>query len=125
MPPSSFDPMKKPNSFGVHPSMDFKTMKQTPKTVAQAVERLASEMSLKDKTTLANMAEVELSTLHATLGSYIRNTYGLWAGNNELMASCRFASNDLSIDENAASSLIIRELWKQLRKTYKLRVVKK
>ena len=100
-------------------------MKQTPNTVAQAVERLASEMSLKDKTTLANMAEVELSTLHATLGSYIRNNYGLWTGNDELMTSCRFASNNLSIDENAASSLIIRELWKQLRKTYKLRVVKK
>ena len=100
-------------------------MTQPPKTVGQAVDQLLSEMSLKDKTTVANMAEVELSTLYATLGSYIRNNYGLWTGNEELMASCRFTANKLSIDENGASSLIIRELWKKLRKTHKLRVIKK
>ena len=35
-----------------------------PKTVDQAVERLISELSFKDKSTIANMAEVELSVLH-------------------------------------------------------------
>ena len=44
-----------------------------PKTVDEAVRRLISDMSLKDKTIVANMAETELSLLHANLGEYIRN----------------------------------------------------
>ena len=52
-----------------------------PKTVDEAIERLTAELSLKDKATLANIAETELSTLHFNLGKYIRNEFGLWSGN--------------------------------------------
>jgi hypothetical protein len=95
-----------------------------PKTVGGAVNRLISELSLKDKTTLANMAEVELSTLHTTLGEYIRNEYGLWSGNNDLLTSCCFIAKKDKVSEDEASSVIVRELWKRLRETHKLRVVK-
>jgi hypothetical protein len=59
-----------------------------PKTVKNAVDRLISELSLKDKAMIANMAKVELSGLHITLGKYIRNEFGLWSCNEDLMASC-------------------------------------
>lgn len=95
-----------------------------PKTVGGAVNRLISELALKDKTTLANMAEVELSTLHTTLGEYIRNEYGLWSGNSDLLTSCCFIAKKDKVSEDEASSIIVRELWKRLRETYKLRVVK-
>jgi hypothetical protein len=65
-----------------------------PKTVDQAVERLISELSFKDKSTIANMVEVELSGLHNTTGEYIRNEFGLWSGNKDLMTSCCFYPND-------------------------------
>jgi hypothetical protein len=52
-----------------------------PKTVDQAVDRLIDELSLKDKTTIANMAEDELTTLQFTLGTYIGREFGVWSGN--------------------------------------------
>lgn len=95
-----------------------------PKTVDEAVKRLISEMTLKDKTIIANMAETELSLLHANLGEYIRNEFDLWSGNQDLMASCRFFARKEEIHEHEASSIIIRELWKRLMETHKLRVVR-
>jgi hypothetical protein len=95
-----------------------------PKTVEQAVERLISELSLKDKTTIASMAEIELSVLHMTIGEYIRNEFGLWSGNMDLMTSCIFFAKRDKITADDASSFIIKELWKQLRESHKLRVIK-
>ena len=109
--------------------VDFGTDKKrkpskTPITVDQAAERLISELSFKDKTTIANMAEVELSVLHTIVGEYIRNEFGLWSGNKDLMTSCFFFAKRDKITADDASSIIIRELWKRLRVSHKLRVVK-
>jgi hypothetical protein len=94
-----------------------------PKTVDQAVERLITELSFKDKTTIANMAELELSVLHKTTGEYIRNEFGLWSGNKDLMTSCCFFAKRDKVSGDEASSIIIRELWIRLRKTHRIRVV--
>ena len=95
-----------------------------PRTVAEAVERLAANMPLKDKTTIANMAFSELPNLHLTLGGYILNNFGLLSGNWELMRSCRsIAKIPMQHDEDAIG-IIIEELWEKLRQTHKLRVVK-
>jgi hypothetical protein len=40
------------------------------------------------------------------------------------MISCRFIAKKDKLHEDEASSIIIKELWKRLRETYKLRVVK-
>ena len=95
-----------------------------PITVDQAVKRLISELSFKDKTTIANMAEVELGVLHTTIGEYTRNEFGLWSGNSDLLTSCGFFAKREKVREDEASSIIIRELWKRLRVSHKLRVVK-
>jgi len=95
-----------------------------PKTVAEAVSRLVSKLPLKDKTTIANMASGELESLSPTLGEYVRHFFMQWAGNKELMASCRFVSKKDIPDENVASEIILEELWENLRKTHKLRIVK-
>jgi hypothetical protein len=94
-----------------------------PKTVDEAVKRLISDMSLKDRIIVANMAEIELSLLHANLGEYIRNEFGLWSGNQDLMTSCCFFAKKENVQQDEASSIIIGELWKRLRKTHKLRIV--
>jgi hypothetical protein len=94
-----------------------------PKTVDQAVERLISELSFKDKTTIANMVEVELSVLHTTTGEYIRNKFGLWSGNKDLMTSCCFFAKREKVREDEASSIIIKELWKRLRETHRIRII--
>jgi hypothetical protein len=95
-----------------------------PRTVEQAAERLITELSLKDKITIANMAEIELGTLHLNLGEYIRNEFGLWSGNEDLIKSCCRLAGSANVHQDEASSVIIRELWKQLKESHKLRVVK-
>lgn len=95
-----------------------------PRTVAEAVEHLVTDMPLKDKTTIANMAYSELPNLYLSLGGYILNNFGLLSGNWELMRSCRSeAKASMQHDEDAVS-IIIEALWEKLRKTHKLRVVK-
>jgi hypothetical protein len=95
-----------------------------PRTVNDAVERLTSELALKDKATIANMAETDLSTLHTNLGEYIRNEFDLWHDNKDLLTSCCFFVKRDDVHADEASSIIIRELWKRLRETHKLRVLK-
>ena len=99
-------------------------LSQAPKTIVEAVERLISEMPLREKTTIANMTEKELPSLHAALGEYIRNRFGLGSGNEQLNASCRFVAGKKEINIDDVSALIIHELWKKLRETHPLRTVK-
>jgi hypothetical protein len=107
----------------INKTKERKRPTNSPRTVNEAVGRLNSELALKDKVTIANMAEIELSTLHSNLGEYVRNEFDLWYNNKDLLTSCCFfvKRDDVHVDE--ASSIIIRELWKRLRETHKLRVV--
>ena len=97
---------------------------EAPRTVSEAIDRLAANLPLKDKTTIANMAISELPNLHLTLGAYILNEFGLISGNWELMRSCRAATKTpLQHDEDAVG-IILEALWRKLQQTHKLRVVK-
>ena len=95
-----------------------------PRTVEEAVERLVGELTLKDKTTIANMVENELITLQYTLGAYIRNEFGILSANPSLLQSCELVTGDNDLHPDYAPHVIIRELWKNLRKSHKLRVIK-
>ena len=95
-----------------------------PRTVDEAVDRLSSNMPLKDKTTVANMSHVELPNLHLTLGGYILNNFGLLSGNWELLKSCRAMSNKPLHHDEDAVGIIIDALWEKLQQTHKLRVIK-
>ena len=95
-----------------------------PKAVEEAVDRLIDELSLKDRTTIRQCGEDELINLHINLGEYIRNEFGFWSGNDDLMSSCCKIAKIDKIHEETASTIIIEKLWKRLRVTHKLRVVK-
>jgi hypothetical protein len=95
-----------------------------PRTVSEAVSRLISKLPLKDKATIANMTVDELDSLQVTLGRYLFHFFKLSDGNKELIASCRFVSKKEVPNEEAASMIILTELWDVLRKTHKLRTVK-
>ncbi len=81
-------------------------------------------MSLKDRTALANMAEDKLQFLQLTLGLYIKNKLDEWAVNEELMKSFMGLSKGENLSKADASTVILKELWKRLRATHKLRAVK-
>jgi hypothetical protein len=102
----------------------MKQPKKEPQSVAEAVERLISNLPLKDKATVANMSRNELHSLSLGLGGYIMNNFGLLSGNWELMKSCRSASKEILRHEEDAATVIITTLWEKLQQTHKLRVIK-
>jgi hypothetical protein len=107
------------------PSLDeLMGIASLPQTVDQAVEKIISELSLRDKASIAKIKEEELESLQSTLGHYIRNAFRLWSGNLSLKESCRSVSGENELDEDDASAVIIRAVWNQLRETCGIRVVK-
>jgi hypothetical protein len=102
----------------------FEKFSVLPKTVNQAVDILMSKMALKDKVIIANMTFGELVDLNSNLAAYIKNIFRLWSVNHELMESCRVVTQNNKLDEDGACVTIIETLWKKLRTTHKIRVVK-
>jgi hypothetical protein len=94
-----------------------------PGTVDEGVERLMSEMNLKDLNKVARMSEDDLIDLHFTVGMWIRNNF-VYPRNDKLLQSCREVSRDKYLHFAQMHMVIIRELWKKLQKTHKLKVVK-
>jgi len=101
----------------------YVTSPNQPHSVKEAVERLVSEMTFKDKAIMARMYENELSTLQATLGRYIKDKFGLLSSNTDLIQSCRFVSRKRDLTEDDACLIIIRQLWRELRDKHLLKVV--
>ena len=96
----------------------------TPKTVDEAVNILIEHISLKHKAGLAKLSEDVLANLRLSLGIYIRDVFRLDTGNRDLLESCREISKDKYLHHSQAPAVIIKELWKRLCNTHKLRVVK-
>ncbi len=95
-----------------------------PQTVTEAVGLLISGLPLKDRVLIANMTAAELKSLDNNLGSYIRKSFGILAGNDDLIASCRFESRNRQLHEEGAAMVVINKLWEELRRTHKLKRVK-
>ena len=96
-----------------------------PETVDEAVERLISELPLKDKVYIANLAHEDLYLLHISLRSYVGQEFGLWTGNKALIGSCRMASGSNELNPEQCSEVILDALWRKLRETHALRVAEK
>jgi len=94
-----------------------------PKTVDEAVDFLISNLSLKDKSTIAKMSADDLNNLQFSLGLYIRNRL-FYPKNDKLLESCRQEAMDKYLHWDQAPRWIIKYLWKRLKESYKLRVVR-
>lgn len=112
------DPASLPNS------ETSASLQEAPRRVREAVARLVEGLPLKDKVTIANLAESELPALAPTLGEYIVTHFGLGSGNTALIRSCRWVAKRPMKSEGDAAAVIVRELWKHLRRTYPLRRIK-
>lgn len=99
-------------------------MGNPPKTVDEAVDRLISEISLKDRVTIANMNRSELPVLYSTFVTQIREQYGFVTGNEELMESCRIVSGNERFDMSKGPALIIDLMWARLKRTHTIRTAR-
>ena len=80
-----------------------------PRSLDTAVEQLLESMSEADKEQLRNMPQGELIFFHMNWAMVIRNDFGLWEGNEELLESCG------SFHPDDASMTIVRAVWERLR----------
>ncbi len=94
-----------------------------PQTVDEAVNFLIQKLSLKDKSALAKMPEDDLDNLYFSFGLYIRNRL-LYPRNDKLLESCRQKAMDKHLHWDQAPVVIIRELWRHLKMTHRLKIVK-
>ncbi|MCU0539134.1 MAG: putative molybdenum carrier protein [Desulfobacterales bacterium] len=92
-------------------------------SVKEALDQLIQELPLKDRTTLANMSAAELPGLMPTLGEFIIHRF-LAGANPALMNSCRWVAHRAVASDTDAAGVIIRELWKRLKRTHTLRRIK-
>ncbi len=95
-----------------------------PQTIDEAVERLINIMGLKDKVTVANMTEIEMESLYPRFGRYVIAKFGLLKGNDSLFRSCSYESKIKNPDDRDAAEIIIKELWKKVRETHRLKIIK-
>ena len=99
-------------------------MGDLPRSVDGAVNRLISELPLKDRVAIAKMDRSELPVLHGIFVTHIREQYGFITGNEELMESCRVLSGKDRFDMANGPALIIDIMWARLRRTHAIRTVK-
>lgn len=116
---------------GLHPrngeaplQVSAEGQKTYPKSVKEAVERLKDALPLKDRTLMANMQIDELEHLHSGLGEYIKQNFGLYAGNTPLLQSCAESGRLVHPLPDEACRVILRTLWEDLHKTHRIRLIK-
>lgn len=95
-----------------------------PETVDQAVAVLIEQLRLKDKSAIAHLQKNQLESLLQALDRYLSDEFALGRGNDLLMASCTRYLNEALPGEPEPAMAIITELWRQLSKTHRLRLVK-
>ena len=95
------------------------------KTVDEVVDEIIAELTLAEKVATADLNENEFRVLELTLGKLIRYKLDRLDVdvNKELMKDCVVMSGE-SLNEVDAATVIIKELWKRLRESHKLRIVK-
>ncbi len=95
-----------------------------PVSVEEAANRLAIEMTLKDRSILANMSKSQLHLLHSGLGLFIEDRLEEWSVNPALMESCEKYAKKEALSKSDAAGVVLDQLWEHLRKTHRLRVIK-
>jgi hypothetical protein len=100
-----------------------KRLIQKPESVEETVDYLISEMAFKYQISIANSSEDELIRFYSTIGLYIGNRF-LNPRNKKLLESCRRIAQDNYLNWAQVPMVILKESWKKLRETHRLRVVK-
>lgn len=95
-----------------------------PKTVEAAVDIIINEMHLKDRTLMANLREEEIAPLQLNLGLYIKKKLDIWSQDATFYDSCVAAAQKENLDKSNLPMVIIKMMWKKLKDTHRLRVVK-
>lgn len=95
----------------IYPDVDETTVRASwPSTLNEAVTRLIDDMDDTDKKSVRETKHRELILFLHGWGTGIRNEFGLWRGNTNLIADCH------GKDPEDTSMIIVEEVWQRLQK---------
>ncbi|MEI6069014.1 MAG: DUF6794 domain-containing protein [Methylococcaceae bacterium] len=80
-----------------------------PETAVEAVDRLMVVLESEHKVAIATTQEDDLIDLHFSLGMAIRNAFGLYEPQSQLLASCGVVHPD------DTSGVLIKKLWLKIK----------
>ena len=90
-----------------------------PKTLEEALDYLLDDLKDEDKKTIADCKTKEsmIGMCHHGFGTWIRNNFGLWDGNDELVKDLEQYSTrgGFTCKGDDASEVILDKLWERLR----------
>lgn len=105
------------------PLNDFNQI-SLPGTVDEVVELLYNDLPLREKVVMAHLSEDQLdSAVYLAMAKTIRKEFGLYHGNTDLMKSCRSYLGTKYDPYEDPAMVILKELWKKIRKTHNIRLV--
>jgi hypothetical protein len=79
-----------------------------PKTLDEAVKICLLTMTPEEKKAIKNTSEENLIMFHMGWAMNIRNEFGLWKGNQDLIESCG------EYEADGASIVIVQTVWEEL-----------
>ena len=82
---------------------------ELPTTVDAAVRILRALVPVEEQAKITSLTEDQLLSLHFGLGQWVRNYFGLWGSNADLLR----ATGETHADD--ASSVILHKFWLALR----------
>ena len=101
-----------------------KPAKALPNDIQDAVAEIIDGMTLKDRAAMANLTEGELAALQLNLGMYIRQQLPRWFTSESFKHSLEEAAQEEGLDMANQPMVVIKKVWRQLKKTHRLRIVK-
>lgn len=94
-------------------------------TVEEVVDLLYKDLTLRDRVVMSQLTEQELdSGVYLVLAKIIRKEFGLYNQNLTLINSCRKYLGTTYDSYEDPAMVIIKELWKKVRRVHHLRRVK-
>ena len=87
-------------------------MNEWPKTLTEAVKICLLTMTPKEKEIIKNTSIDNLINFHFSWAMQMRNEFGMWEGNRELVESCGASEPD------GASMAIVEAVWKALNRLH-------
>ena len=107
------------------PLSDFNQI-YLPGTVDEVVELLYNDLPLREKVVMANLSEDQLdSAVYLAMAKTIRKEFGLYHGNTELLRSCQSYLGKTYDRYEDPAMVILKELWKKVKKTHNIRLIGK
>jgi len=88
-----------------------------PSSVLEAAQILIEQIPPEDRISITTMSLEEMAFLNLSLGTYIRNTFGLWEGNVVLLESCAEEAEMEFLHQEEASAVILARMALELKKT--------